>query len=209
MSACSICACERRSKANTRNKLINGSGGIYRSGQQVHNVGYSNRDSARTPEYFPVGSKTAWHRRTGQQHTDGQDSSAQAGSYGTLNRCRSSLISRPSTFAKAAKLKRIAVAKERELVQLRHSHGKEQDWPFLWHILNPNVLQVLVYAILVYRYWGSPLLTIPSQSIYPLDSTISWRTAALQNNGAVKIGILPWLLVCSRVCIFLAKKAIS
>ncbi|KAI5064448.1 hypothetical protein GOP47_0021118 [Adiantum capillus-veneris] len=118
-------------------------------------------------------------------------------------------LTTPSTFAKAAKLKRIAVAKERELVQLRHSHGKEQDWPFLWHILNPNVLQVLVYAILVYRYWGSPLLTIPSQSIYPLDSTISWRTAALQNNGAVKIGILPWLLVCSRVCIFLAKKAIS
>lgn len=117
-------------------------------------------------------------------------------------------LSTPSTFAKAAKLKRIAVAKERELIQLRKNHGKEQDWPFLWEVIKPNALQILMYFVLAYWHWGFPVLAVPSQSIYPFDGTISWKPFSFESKIATEIGILPWLVVCSRVSVFLAKKAI-
>eukprot|EP00250_Pteridium_aquilinum_P003829 c14106_g1_i1 orf=103-645(+) len=117
-------------------------------------------------------------------------------------------LSTPSTFAKAAKLKRTAVAKERELIQLRHINGKEQRWSLSWHAVIPKALQTLMYLSLAYWYWGYPLSTVPSQSLHPFDNTITWRTFSCQDRNLTKIGILPWLVICSRVCIILAKKVI-
>lgn len=119
-------------------------------------------------------------------------------------------LTTPSTFAKAAKLKRTAVAKERELTQLRQSLGKEQPWFLSWHMVLPKAMKVIMYLVLAYWFWGSPISTVASRSIHPFDKTLAWKTHDddYQDGNLSKIGILPWMIICMRVCAFLTKKAI-
>ncbi|KAH7388520.1 hypothetical protein KP509_16G079600 [Ceratopteris richardii] len=117
-------------------------------------------------------------------------------------------LTTPTTFARAAKLKRVAAAKERELLQLRQTDGKKQNQLFFYFVSAPNLLQVSVYLILAYWYWGDILSSLPVRTVYPLGNTIFRNNFNNEDSATVKVGIIPWLVLCSRVSVFLARKVI-
>ncbi|XP_040381166.1 protein GET1 isoform X2 [Oryza brachyantha] len=91
-----------------------------------------------------------------------------------------SALSTPSTFAQAAKLKRLAAAKEKELAKLQ-----EQD------IKGKQSL---------YNQYGRVLLFTK-----PFGRMFSWRGVDAAT-GHVMVGILPWLFLTSRVSKLLCQK---
>ncbi|RZS13062.1 hypothetical protein BHM03_00044584 [Ensete ventricosum] len=56
-------------------------------------------------------------------------------------------VSEPSTFAQSAKLRRMAAAKEKELLR--------------------SIYTVLLYATLVLRFWGVPVAAVPHHLLQP------------------------------------------
>ncbi|XP_057420613.1 protein GET1-like [Lotus japonicus] len=109
-------------------------------------------------------------------------------------------LSQPSTYAQAAKLKRQAAAKERELAKCHNLHDKDTA-------LYSNVLlvsKVLTYLILLIWFWSAPVASISQQLVQPFGRLLSWRTGGVQNNN-IMVGIIPWLVVCSRVSRFICR----
>ncbi|KAJ6398208.1 hypothetical protein OIU77_019085 [Salix suchowensis] len=91
-----------------------------------------------------------------------------------------STLSQPSTFAQAAKLRRLAAAKEKELV---------------------NYKEVFTYFVLICWFWKTPVAEIPQQLVQPFGRFLSWRAGGLLNNN-VMVGIIPWLILSTRVSKF-------
>ncbi|CAL0313100.1 unnamed protein product [Lupinus luteus] len=111
-----------------------------------------------------------------------------------------SSLTQPSTFAQASKLRRLAAAKERELAKGQNLHHKDTD-------LYSKVLlisKVLTYLVLLIWFWSVPVATISQQLVQPFGKLLSWRTRGVQNNN-IMVGIIPWLIVSSRVSRFVCK----
>ncbi|CAL5197402.1 unnamed protein product [Lathyrus oleraceus] len=109
-------------------------------------------------------------------------------------------MSQPSTFAQAAKLKRQAAAKERELAKCQDLHARDTT-------LYSKVLfisKVLTYLILLIWFWSSPVASISQQLVQPFGRLLSWRSGGVQNNN-IMVGIIPWLAVTSRVSKLICK----
>ncbi|XP_061351440.1 protein GET1-like [Gastrolobium bilobum] len=111
-----------------------------------------------------------------------------------------SSLSQPSTFAQAAKLRRLAAAKERELAKCQNLHDK--DTALYSQVL--LALKVLTYLILLIWFWSVPVASISQQLVQPFGRLLSWRTAGVQNNN-ILVGIIPWLIISTRVSRFICR----
>ncbi|KAG2695178.1 hypothetical protein I3843_07G003000 [Carya illinoinensis] len=109
-----------------------------------------------------------------------------------------SSLSQPSTFAQAAKLRRLAAAKEKEVADYQESHGQEMKMSYGLHLKVLFLFKVLTYFVLVCWFWGVPVATISQQLVQPFGRVLSWRTGGISNNN-VMVGIIPWLLLSTRV----------
>ncbi|XVE87538.1 hypothetical protein DITRI_Ditri18aG0125800 [Diplodiscus trichospermus] len=97
-------------------------------------------------------------------------------------------FSQPSTFAQAAKLRRSAAAKEKELANYQAQRCKE----------------VVTYGVLVFRFWRSSVASVSQQLVQPFGNVLSWKTGGSLNND-VMVGIIPWLILCTRVSKFVCR----
>uniref|UniRef100_A0ACD6APJ7 Uncharacterized protein n=1 Tax=Avena sativa TaxID=4498 RepID=A0ACD6APJ7_AVESA len=118
-----------------------------------------------------------------------------------------SLLSTPSTFAQCAKLKRLAVAKEKELSKLQQSdtQGKQSLHEKYGKVLLGT--KVLTYGLLVLWFWSAPVTTVPNHLLQPFGRIFSWRGVDAAT-GRVMVGITPWLFLTSRVSKLLSQKLV-
>ncbi|KAF8082610.1 hypothetical protein N665_0818s0025 [Sinapis alba] len=113
-------------------------------------------------------------------------------------------LSQPATFAQAAKLRRSAATKEKELALYVEQHSKEIN---LSYDLYGNVLiasKVVVYLILVFWFWRTPIAMIAKQLVQPFGRLLSWGTGG-HLTGHVMVGIIPWLILSTRVSKYVCK----
>lgn len=115
-----------------------------------------------------------------------------------------SSLSQPSTFAQAAKLRRLAVAKEKELANYQESHSKEMKMSYDLYLKVLFLSKVLTYFVLVCWYWRVPVATISQQLVQPFGKLLSWRAGGTLNNN-VMVGIIPWLILSTRVSKFVCR----
>ncbi|THU62419.1 hypothetical protein C4D60_Mb01t04960 [Musa balbisiana] len=116
-----------------------------------------------------------------------------------------SSLSTPSTFAESAKLRRLAAAKEKELLKKQEEHKKEKSWSYELCGRALLVSKVLLYAALVLRFWGVPVAAVPQHLLQPFGKILSWR-AGDAVTGQIMVGMVPWLVLTSRVGKFLWQK---
>nr|XP_033512269.1 uncharacterized protein LOC104097110 isoform X5 [Nicotiana tomentosiformis] len=76
-------------------------------------------------------------------------------------------MSQPSTFAQAAKLRRMAAAKEQELVKNREKLRKVMKSSYDSHTKTLMILKVLMYLLLIIWFWRIPVASIPKQLVQP------------------------------------------
>ncbi|WJX61280.1 hypothetical protein P8452_46389 [Trifolium repens] len=96
---------------------------------------------------------------------------------------------------KAARLKRLAAAKEKELAKYQSLHKKDMVL-YLKAIL---VGKYLTYGMLLIWFWRVPVASISQQLVQPFGRLLSWKTGIVQDKNIV-VGIIAWLIVSARVC---------
>ncbi|KAG6542550.1 hypothetical protein Mapa_016021 [Marchantia paleacea] len=116
-------------------------------------------------------------------------------------------LATPATFAKSAKLKRSAAAKEKELALLRQNLALQKGWWLSLYSTAPNALKVVVYIILAQWFWHTSVATIPVSFLQPYELLVSANKQSL--GGEVAVGILPWLVLTSRVSKFVSTKIVG
>nr|GMC80927.1 tail-anchored protein insertion receptor WRB-like protein [Ipomoea batatas] len=117
-------------------------------------------------------------------------------------------LSQPSTFAQAAKLRRIAAAKEKELAKSFETHGKEISMSFDMYTKGLFFLKICTYLLLVLCFWRVPLGFISQQLVHPFGMVLSWLSGGDAPNYTT-IGIIPWIFVSSKASRFLLKRVIK
>ncbi|KAK4583728.1 hypothetical protein RGQ29_021733 [Quercus rubra] len=115
-----------------------------------------------------------------------------------------SSLSQPSTFAQAAKLRRLAAAKEKELANYQESHSKEMKMSYDLYLKVLFLFKVLTYFVLICWFWRVPVATISQRLVQPFGKLLSWRTGGTLNNH-VMVGIIPWLILSTRVSKFVCR----
>ncbi|KAH0970970.1 hypothetical protein GBA52_023126 [Prunus armeniaca] len=132
-----------------------------------------------------------------------------------------SSLSQPSTFAQAAKLRRMAAAKEKELANYQELHGKERKLSYELYLKVLFISKVLTYLVLIWWFWRVPVASISQQLVQTLcitkliailiDSSccfagkvLSWRAGGILNEN-VMVGIIPWLILSTRVSKFVCR----
>ncbi|XP_022751542.1 uncharacterized protein LOC111300149 isoform X3 [Durio zibethinus] len=125
-------------------------------------------------------------------------------------------FSQPSTFAQAAKLRRSAAAKEKELsnccqVVLREANrhllaqrSKEVKLSYDLYLKVLFILKVITHFVLIFWFWRSPIASVSQQLVQPFGKVLSWKTGGSLNNN-VMVGIIPWLILCIRVSKFICR----
>ncbi|KAA8532069.1 hypothetical protein F0562_006789 [Nyssa sinensis] len=119
-----------------------------------------------------------------------------------------SSLSQPSTFAQAAKLRRMAVAKEKELTKIQELHSKEIKLSYDSYLKVLMIIKVLMYFGLICWFWWVPVAAISKQLVQPFGSVLSWRAGGPLNDN-VMVGIIPWLILSTRVSKFICKKVLN
>ncbi|XP_062144516.1 protein GET1-like [Alnus glutinosa] len=109
-----------------------------------------------------------------------------------------SSLSQPSTFAQAAKLRRLAATKEKELANYQESESKEMKMSYDLYLKVLFLSKVLTYFALICWFWRVPVATISQQLVQPFGRVLSWRAGGTLNNN-VMVGIIPWLVISTRV----------
>ncbi|KAH0973210.1 hypothetical protein GBA52_025366 [Prunus armeniaca] len=103
-----------------------------------------------------------------------------------------SSLSQPSTFAQAAKLRRMAAAKEKELANCTSCCNSTHSIMFIY---------VLTYLVLIWWFWRVPVASISQQLVQPFGNAflkvLSWRAGGILNEN-VMVGIIPWLILSTR-----------
>ncbi|KAF3634908.1 hypothetical protein CQW23_04858 [Capsicum baccatum] len=107
-------------------------------------------------------------------------------------------FSQPSTFAQAAKLRRLATAKEKELAKNQEMRSKEAKLSHDAYTKGLTILQVLMYFLLIIWFWRIPVASISKQLVQPFGKMLSWRAGGPANDN-VMVGIIPWLILSTRV----------
>ncbi|RDY11141.1 hypothetical protein CR513_04241, partial [Mucuna pruriens] len=92
-------------------------------------------------------------------------------------------MSQPSTFVQAAKLKRQATAKERELSKLT----KQGHLNFSAQILSAK--RYLTYGALIIWFWRVPVASISHQLVQPFECLLSWKGREIENNSVMEEGV--------------------
>nr|XP_016459289.1 PREDICTED: protein GET1-like isoform X2 [Nicotiana tabacum]XP_016459290.1 PREDICTED: protein GET1-like isoform X3 [Nicotiana tabacum] len=114
-------------------------------------------------------------------------------------------MSQPSTFAQAAKLRRMAAAKEQELVKNREKLRKVMKSSYDSHTKTLMILKVLMYLLLIIWFWRIPVASIPKQLVQPFGKILSWRAGGHVNEN-VMVGIIPWLILSTRISKLICRK---
>lgn len=118
------------------------------------------------------------------------------------------LLSTPSTFAQAAKLRRAAAAKEKELLQIRQKLSVKKGLSSMLHLMAPKILKACIYLGFVWWFWGVPMAVVSTQFLRPFGNALSLRVGG-SKDGLVTVGIIPWLLLTTRVSAFVSHKLVS
>ncbi|XP_022145254.1 uncharacterized protein LOC111014752 [Momordica charantia] len=109
-----------------------------------------------------------------------------------------SALSQPSTFAQAAKLRRLAAAKEKELANYQESRSKEMKTSYGLYSQVLLTSKVVIYIALVLWFWRASVATVPHHLVQPFGKLLSWRAGGTVNDY-VKVGVIPWLILSTRV----------
>ncbi|XP_020581959.1 tail-anchored protein insertion receptor WRB [Phalaenopsis equestris] len=112
-------------------------------------------------------------------------------------------LSTPSTFAQAAKLRRVAIAKEKELKKKREENNNDKKWSLYEKVLLAS--KALLYTGLCWQFWSTPVAAVPPHILQPFGRLLAWRGTDA-SNGYYMVGIIPWLVLTSRVSKFLLQK---
>ncbi|KAL3721815.1 hypothetical protein ACJRO7_034195 [Eucalyptus globulus] len=115
-----------------------------------------------------------------------------------------SALSQPSTFAQAAKLRRLATAKEKELAKIQESRSKEIKNSYDLYLRVLFLTKVFMYFVLICWFWKAPIAMISQQLVQPFGRLLSWG-AGSHLGGNVMVGIIPWLILSTRVSRFVVK----
>ncbi|KAL3525175.1 hypothetical protein ACH5RR_013547 [Cinchona calisaya] len=111
----------------------------------------------------------------------------------------------PSTFAQAAKLRRMAATKEKELAKVLEKHGNEVKLSYDSHTKILKMAKVFTYTVLIIWFWRIPVAAISERLVQPFGKILSWRAGGSVNDN-VMVGIIPWLIVSSRVSKVICRK---
>ncbi|KAL9267869.1 GET1-like protein [Drosera capensis] len=93
-----------------------------------------------------------------------------------------SAYSQPSTFAQAAKLRRIAAAKEKELAKIQEVQMKEKKSfcdPYMKAMMP---IKILTYFVLAIWFWGSPVAAISKELVQPFGKVLSWKAGGFADD---------------------------
>lgn len=116
-----------------------------------------------------------------------------------------SSLSQPSTFAQAAKLRRMAASKEKDLAKLQELHSKEMKLSYDSYSKGLTILKVFTFFSLICWFWRVPVAAISKQLVEPFGKVLSWRGGSHPNDN-VMVGIIPWLILSTRVSKFICRK---
>lgn len=116
-----------------------------------------------------------------------------------------SSLSQPSTFAQAAKLRRMAASKEKDLAKIQELHSKEMKLSYGSYSKGLTILKVFIFFSLICWFWRVPVAAISKQLVEPFGKLLSWRGGSHPNDN-VMVGIIPWLILSTRVSRFICRK---
>ncbi|KAH6832817.1 tail-anchored protein insertion receptor WRB-like protein [Perilla frutescens var. hirtella] len=116
-----------------------------------------------------------------------------------------STLSQPSTFAQAAKLRRMAAAKEKELTKYLETQQKDVKLSFGTYGKHLMISKAITYFVLILWFWKIPVATISDQLVQPFGRLLSWRAGSSLKDSVV-VGVIPWLVVSTRVSKFICRK---
>ncbi|KAG5530014.1 hypothetical protein RHGRI_030396 [Rhododendron griersonianum] len=119
-----------------------------------------------------------------------------------------SSLSQPSTFAQAAKLRRMAASKEKDLAKIQELHSKEMKLSYDSYSKGLTILKVFTFFSLVCWFWRLPVAAISKQLVEPFGKVLSWRGGSPPNDN-VMVGIIPWLILSTRVSKFICRKVFN
>ncbi|GAB4848385.1 hypothetical protein Ancab_003080 [Ancistrocladus abbreviatus] len=119
-----------------------------------------------------------------------------------------SALSQPSTFAQAAKLRRKAAAKEKELARNQELQTREVNSSYGIYMKAMLPLKMLTYLVLTIWFWGSPVSAISKELVQPFGKVLSWK-AGVTSEDKVMVGIIPWLILSTRVSKLICHKVIQ
>ncbi|XP_051129385.1 protein GET1 [Andrographis paniculata] len=114
-------------------------------------------------------------------------------------------LTQPSTFAQAAKLRRMAASKEKELAKFQEMNEKYIKASYNKYGRPLLILKVLTYVSIIMLFWRSPVAMISKQLVQPLGKLLSWRSGG-SVDGNVMVGIIPWLIISTRVSKYVCRK---
>ncbi|XP_065863132.1 protein GET1 [Euphorbia lathyris] len=114
-----------------------------------------------------------------------------------------STLAQPSTFAQAAKLRRLAAAKEKELTNCQETHTKELKSSFEYYLQIIFVVKIVTYFLLVCWFWRTPVAAISWRLVHPFGKLLSWG-GGFYSSDIVLVGIIPWLVLTTRVSKFVS-----
>ncbi|KAM3343015.1 hypothetical protein P3S68_027981 [Capsicum galapagoense] len=114
-------------------------------------------------------------------------------------------MSQPSTFAQAAKIRRTAAAKEHELAKNHEKLMKELKSSYDTHSKALMVIKILTYFLLIIWFWSIPVASIPKQLFQPFGKILSWRAGGPANEN-VMVGVIPWLILSTRLSKLICRK---
>ncbi|CAH9135189.1 unnamed protein product [Cuscuta epithymum] len=117
-------------------------------------------------------------------------------------------LSQPSTFAQAAKMRRMAATKEKELAKSIEMHSKELSFSFHMYAKGLLMLKAFTYLVLVLWFWHVPVGSISNELIQPFGNVLSWLAGG-QTNNYTMVGIIPWIFVSSKASRFLLKRVLK
>lgn len=107
----------------------------------------------------------------------------------------------PSTYAKCAKLQRLANAKEQELVSLQE-HGESDVQARIGAAM--VVIKMVFISLAVVTLWDRALLYIPPQLSWPFSKLLLFpHSSSYLKMGSVTV--VPWVTLCDRVSLLIAR----
>ncbi|XP_015576375.1 protein GET1 isoform X1 [Ricinus communis] len=98
-----------------------------------------------------------------------------------------SSYSQPSTFAQAAKLRRLAAAKEKELANLQEMHNKEMKLSYDLYLKIIFLSKIVTYFVMICWFWRTPVAAISQQLVQPFGRMLSWGAGGLFNDNVLVI----------------------
>ncbi|CAO2838755.1 unnamed protein product [Amaranthus hypochondriacus] len=116
-----------------------------------------------------------------------------------------SSLTQPSTFAQATKLRRTAAAKEKELAKYQEQQMLERKSSYEPYMKYVTPVKALIYLLLGVWFWKYPVAAISKELVQPFGKMLSWKSGATSNDK-IMVGIVPWLILCTRVSKLICRK---